>query len=107
MFIVRIVLDILALLLVIASLAIFGLEGLLYISDVSLITPLGELWFNHLPNSLNLTQAIVQRYLSPALWDIIFVPVLLMPAWKGLAISGGVCLVASAVLRQIAAWLHS
>ena len=106
MFIIRIVLDLLALLLVVASLAIFGLEGLLYVSDVNLLAPLGELWFNHLPSGLNLTQALVQRYLSPGLWDIIFVPVLLMPSWKGMAIVGGVCLLSSAVLRQIAAWLH-
>ncbi len=106
MFIVRIVFDLLALVLVIVALVIFGLEGLLYLAESDLKSPLGELWFSHLPQGLNLTQAIVQRYLSPKIWEVIFVPVLLMPAWKGMSITGGVCLLGSAVLRQIAAWLH-
>ena len=106
MFIVRVVLDLLALVLVIAALALFGLEGLLYLAESDLKSPLGELWFSHLPKGINLTQAIVQRYLSPKIWEIAFVPVLLMPAWKGMSITGGVFLLASAILRQIAAWLH-
>ena len=106
MFIVRIVLDLLALALVIAALAIFGLEGLLYLAESDLKEPLGNLWFAHLPEGLNLTQAIVQRYLSPKIWDLAVVPVLLMPAWKGMTISGGVFLVTSAILRQIASWMH-
>ncbi len=106
MFIVRIILDLLALTLVIAALAIFGLEGLLYLAESDLKSPLGELWFSHLPQGLNLTQAIVQRYLSPKIWEIVFVPVLLMPAWKGMSITGGAFLLASAILRQVAAWLQ-
>ena len=106
MLIIRIVLDLLCLVLIVASLAIFGLDGLLYISQFDLTPPLGELWFNHLPSGLNLTQAIVQRYLSPWLWETIFVPTLLMPAWQGLAVAGGACLLVAAIFRQIAAWLH-
>ena len=106
MFIVRIVLDLLALVLVIVALAIFGLEGLLYLAESDLKSPLGELWFSHLPTGLNLTQAIVQRYLHPKIWEIVFVPVLLMSAWKGMSITGGACLLGSAILRQIASWLH-
>ncbi|MEP3247789.1 MAG: hypothetical protein ABJN40_07305 [Sneathiella sp.] len=42
---------------------------------------LGQLWFEYDSESLNLTQAIVQRYLTPALWDPIIVTILLWPAW--------------------------
>jgi hypothetical protein len=30
---------------------------------------LGQLWFNLAPASLNLAQAVIQRYIFPALWD--------------------------------------
>ena len=106
MFVVRIVLDLLALCLVICALALFGLEGLLYLAESDMKLPLGELWYSHLPTGINKTQAIIQRYLSPKIWEDAFVPILLMPAWKGISITGGACLIASAILRQIAAWLH-
>ncbi len=42
---------------------------------------LGQLWFELDSDSLNLTQAIVQRYLFPQLWDPIILELLLWPAW--------------------------
>ncbi len=30
---------------------------------------LGEVWFAVAPGSLNLTQAVTQRYIAPELWD--------------------------------------
>lgn len=41
---------------------------------------LGTLWHSWAPESLNLTQAITQRYLHPAVWTHGILPVLLMPA---------------------------
>lgn len=41
---------------------------------------LGDLWARINGASLNLVQAIVQRYLLPALWDPMLVTVLLLPA---------------------------
>lgn len=41
---------------------------------------LGNLWNNHAPGSLNLAQAVIQRYIHPALWTDVLIPVLLMPA---------------------------
>lgn len=41
---------------------------------------LGTLWNSGSPGSLNLTQAVVQRYIHPALWTDVLIPVLLMPA---------------------------
>ncbi len=41
---------------------------------------LGALWYEIDPGSLNLTQAAIQRYVSPAVWRPVF-EVLLWPAW--------------------------
>jgi hypothetical protein len=44
----------------------------------------GEVWFALSPDTLNLSQAIVQRYLLPQLWDPVLVSLLRLPA-AGLA----------------------
>lgn len=40
----------------------------------------GEIWFSLSPDSLNLIQAVTQRYISPSLWDPTIVAVLKLPA---------------------------
>lgn len=40
----------------------------------------GEIWFSLSPGSLNLMQAVTQRYVSPDLWDPTIVAVLKLPA---------------------------
>ncbi len=42
--------------------------------------PLGQLWFDLDPASLNLAQAIIERYVTPVLWDPVMVSALLAPA---------------------------
>lgn len=49
---------------------------------------LGELWGRGSAASLNLVQAIVQRYLFPALWDPVLVTLLLLPAWIVVGLPG-------------------
>jgi len=49
---------------------------------------LGQLWFEFDSNSLNFTQAIIQRYLLPALWDPVIVALLLWPAWVTFLVPG-------------------
>ena len=46
------------------------------------LIPVGELWFETSVTSLNLMQAVVQRYLHPFLWDPIIAGVLQWPAWS-------------------------
>ena len=58
---------------------------------------LGELWFRLDSSSLNLTQAVVQRYLHPALWDDVLLPLLFQPT---AAVAG-----ATALLFAGLAWL--
>ena len=50
------------------------------------ITPLGREWFDFSASSLNFSQAIVQRYLHPFLWDPIIIAVLKAPSWFVFAI---------------------
>jgi hypothetical protein len=39
----------------------------------------GEAWFSLSPTSLNLMQAVTQRYVSPELWDPTIISVLKLP----------------------------
>ena len=49
---------------------------------------LGQLWFDLDRSSLNLVQAVVQRYIHPFLWDPIIVSVLLWWAFAVLMVLG-------------------
>ena len=48
----------------------------------------GELWYMIDRGSLDLFQAIVQRYIWPFLWDGVIAHILLMPAWLVLSVPG-------------------
>jgi ABC-type Fe3+ transport system permease subunit len=56
---------------------------------------LGQLWFDLNRSSLNLTQAIVQRYIHPFLWDPVIVTLLLCWAFAVLMVLGLVILAIS------------
>lgn len=45
------------------------------------LTPLGSSWFAASPATLNLAQAVVQRYVFPALWDPVVVSILNLPGF--------------------------
>ena len=49
---------------------------------------LGQLWFDLNRSSLNLVQAVVQRYIHPFLWDPIIVSILLCWAFAVLMVLG-------------------
>ncbi len=52
------------------------------IADSALvITPLGVDWFRLSPSTLNLSQALVQRYVHPVAWDPVIQWVLRSPSW--------------------------
>jgi hypothetical protein len=70
-------------LLVLLALADLGHEVLLAFRTGSYgMISIGEIWFNLDVASLNLVQAVIQRYVSPALWDPVLVSVLSWPAWS-------------------------
>ena len=43
--------------------------------------PLGQHWFDLHPPSLNFSQALIQRYVHPSVWDPAMVLLLNLPAW--------------------------
>ena len=48
----------------------------------------GELWYELHPGSLNLYQALIERYVHPAIWDQFLAPLLLYKAFYLFAITG-------------------
>jgi hypothetical protein len=54
----------------------------------------GALWYQLDVSSLNLVQAITQRYLHPVLWDPVLAGVLHWPAWSLLGGPGAALVVA-------------
>ncbi len=54
---------------------------------------LGQLWFNIDPPSLNLTQAVIERYVWPPLWDPVILTVLRWPAWAVLGLPALILLI--------------
>ena len=53
---------------------------------------LGEHWFKVNPYTLNLVQAVVQRYISVWLWETVIQTVLLWPTWAFFGVPGLVLL---------------
>ena len=77
----RFVLRVLGLWLVAGAVVMAVLDGARSIAGGAVsVTPLGELWFRVHPFSLNLSQAVIERNLLPAIWDPGIVTVLLAPA---------------------------
>ena len=60
---------------------------------------LGEVLFALHPPFLNTAQAVVQRRLSPCLWDAVILPALLWPVWA-LPAALGALLLAFSLLRR-------
>ena len=54
-------------------------------ADKIVVTPLGKAWFDLHAGSLNLVQAVVERYASPKLWDPWIITLLQWPTWAVLA----------------------
>jgi len=52
------------------------------------LTDLGSFWYFLHPNSLQLLEPAVTRYLNPFLWDPIFITVLLYPATSVFGLPG-------------------
>jgi len=72
-----------------AGAAVLVRDGLVWI-DTEHWAPiaLGQLWYELNRSSLNLVQAVVQRYIHPFLWDPIIVSILLSWAFAVLMVLG-------------------
>ena len=77
--------------LIVLAVATAGHEGIAWL-DAGAYDRLafGELWAKIDIASLNLIQAVIQRYIWPWLWDGLILNVLLMPAWAVLGVPGAV-----------------
>ena len=77
------------LLFVAAGFVAFVMDGVKTIASANLvITPLGKAWFDVHVASLNLVQAVIERYTFPFLWDPVLVSVLQMPGWVVFTVLG-------------------
>ena len=74
------VLRFLGYLLTVLGLFVAGLAFWLWIDGRDLSLPAGQLWFELDSSGLNTVQAVVQRYMHPAIWDDAIVPLLQKPA---------------------------
>ena len=84
-----------------AGLAVLARDELVWIETKQWAPlALGQLWYNLSPSSLNLVQAVVQRYIYPFLWDPIIVTVLLWWAFAVLMVLGLVILALSGKRAQ-------
>jgi hypothetical protein len=86
-----IVVRVLGVLLCAAALVTVGLDAVDWLSAGAWrSTVLGEHLFRLSPATLNLAQAVIQRYVSPWLWESVIQSILLWPTW---AVAGGLGLV--------------
>ena len=72
-----------------AGAAVLVRDGLVWV-DTKHWAPivLGQLWYEFSRSSLNLVQAVTQRYIHPFLWDPIIVTILLCWAFAVLMVLG-------------------
>lgn len=77
-----IIIRLLALAALVVGLVAATRDAVLTTSNGSLVlTSLGKDWFTIDRGSLNLSQAFVQRYLVPEIWDPFIVTILQWPSW--------------------------
>ncbi len=101
MTIIKYLLRLIGLALILAALAalVYDLGGFAPPSDQKL-SPLGQLWFQLHPGSLNMLQAGVERNIDPDLWHDRIFPILELPAVFVLALPGLVLLLLSTFIRK-------
>ncbi|MEC8622263.1 MAG: hypothetical protein VXY05_04015 [Pseudomonadota bacterium] len=64
------------------------------------LIPIGQLWYQLHAESLNIAQAIIQRYLHPSVWDPWIVAILLTPGWPTFSTIGAVII----ILCRVTSW---
>lgn len=64
------------------------------------LQPLGQVWFDIDAGSLNLVQAVVERYISTTLWDPVILTILYWPAFLVFLVPGLVLILLCARRRR-------
>jgi ABC-type Fe3+ transport system permease subunit len=88
----RIVARLLGLFLLLVALLVLAATGQ---GSDSEIMPLGKLWYSLNPASLNLVQAVIERYIWEPLWDSVLLAVLQWPAAPAFGLLGVLLMVLS------------
>jgi len=83
----RLILRLLSLVFVAAALATLAAAIYVLLNDSDITAPAGQLWSEIDTPSLNLAEAVVDRYVAPVLfypdlWYDVIVPMLAWPAWQ-------------------------
>ena len=97
----RTVVRLLGLLFVLAALFVLGAD----LADADAgegrgLMPLGQLWYELHSGSLNLTQAVIERYIWQPLWDPVVITVLQWPAAAVFGVLGAILLALGFVPRR-------
>ena len=72
----------LAWILLVLAVIVGGHDALTYLKTGTYApTELGALWYQFDRGSLNLVQAVIERYIHPILWQDLIFPFLVWPAW--------------------------
>jgi hypothetical protein len=80
---------IIAWLFIVLALIALGRDALIFVdSGKFAMAPLGALWYAIDRSSLNLLQAVVERYISPTLWNPVIFTVLQWWAWAVFLVPG-------------------
>lgn len=66
----------------------------------SSLMPLGALWYSLSPASLNLVQAVIERYVWEPLWDPVLITALQWPAAPTFGVLGGLLIGVSLLRRR-------
>ncbi len=75
--------------LVLAALGAIAYEVMVALSAGSWrMIALGEMWFKLHTASLNISQAAIQRYVAPWLWEPVITTILLWPGWAVFGVPG-------------------
>lgn len=86
---IRFIVRLIGILFLSMALILLVLDGSKTIAASELVlTSMGETWFNLDIGSLNLSQALIQRYVHPFLWDPVILWILGVPGWVVLGLPG-------------------
>ena len=84
---IRVVLIVVGVLFLLVMALVLALGLWLVVSGHSATAITGQLWFELDNGSLNLVQAITQRYVAPFLWDPLAITVLNWPLWQAVPVT--------------------
>ncbi len=88
---IRLILRLLSLVFVFCALAMLAVAIYVMLNNADITAPAGLLWTEIDTPSLNLAEAVVDRYVAPVLfypdlWYDVIVPMLAWPAWKTIVV---------------------